>query len=153
MTARPFHELMTELLRQFGLPLPSAQAQEIYTLHFDDQPDVHFVGKVGSRHVDVMTEAAYLSAPATTEALQALLELNACGVSDYPVTVTLHRATGAVIVWSRQPRAALDAGELRRVLQDVQKQAAAVRQRLEQGRERPVSQSGKTLARVARFAR
>jgi Tir chaperone protein (CesT) family len=150
MKSLSFPDLMAELLGHFSLPVPSGLTKEVYTLHFDGQPDIHFVGKNGVNYIDVMTEAGQLRNLQAAESLLALLELNTCGTAEYPATVTVHRASSTVVVWCRQSYAALDLETIKKVLLCIQQQAELVRKQLGKvSTSRPVN----TAASLARMIR
>lgn len=153
MPAQPFHELMRALLKQFHLPTEQVSpSQEIYTLHFDGQPDVHLISKIGSRYIDVMTEAARLDNLKAAEPLLAVHALNGCGLTDPPVMLTVQPDSGHVIAWGRQSRQHLNLEELTRLLRQVQSQAQKVRQVLENPDRKPAGKTD-TAARLTLLMR
>lgn len=123
----PFPELVSWLLRELGLDMPPGGAQEVYTLHFSNEPDVHLVRRTSNRCIDLVTTAAELAALNAPEILASLLELNARDESSFTPTIMLDRPTRAVLVKVRLPEAVVDIALLRKMLDGVRQQSVAVR--------------------------
>jgi hypothetical protein len=130
MMLKSFADLVSELLRSYGMALPDGPPQEVYILHFDSQPPVHIVSRAESAHINVLVEAGRLAAPPSVDQLLALLELNTDKIAGQVAAVTLHRPSSTAVVWTRQPRTALNAEGLRIMLDTVRNHAEFVRQRL-----------------------
>lgn len=149
MTQQTFCALMAGLARQFGLTFPVGMTQDVYTLDFDGQPRVHFIGRHGARYLDVLCEAGTLVQPPTTARLLDLLKFNGCDSADYPVGVTFDASSGTLIAWSRQRLEAMDVASLQQLTQCVRLKAAAVRQWADTPDGHPAgTRSGDTLSRL-----
>lgn len=107
--------------------MPQCAAQEIYTLHFAGEPDVHLVRRTSSRCIDLVTTAADLENLRNAEVLAALLELNGRDESNFTPTVMLDRTTRVVLVKVRLPESVVDVALLTKMLDGVRQQSAAVR--------------------------
>jgi hypothetical protein len=127
MPKSSFADWLAALLRHLHFP-EAATPSPVATFHFEGKPDVHVTGSQGQ--VDIMSEAGQLSAPYSSDTLLGLLALNRCSGADDPANVTLHSASGTVIVWARQRQAALDAAGGARLLQAVQQKSEAAQRLL-----------------------
>ncbi len=148
MTQQTFCALMTGLARQYGLTFPLGMTQDVYTLDFDGQPGVHFIGRHGARYLDVLCEAGTLVQPPTTARLLDLLKFNGCDSADYPVGITFDASSGTLLAWSRQRLEAMDAASLQLLTQCVRLKAAAVRQWADRPDGHPATRPGDTLSRL-----
>lgn len=140
----PFPELVSRLLQLLGLEVPAGGAQEVYTLHFAGEPDVHLVRRTGARCIDLVTTACELSSLKSPEILAALLELNGCDGTAFTPAVMLDRATRAVLVKVRLPEYAVDVALLRAMLDGLRKQSIAVRKLMA-----PPAPAPRTTRRIA----
>jgi len=149
MTQQSFCALMAGLARQFGLTFPGGMTQDVYTLDFDGQPRVHFIGRHGACYLDVLCEAGTLVQAPTTPKLLDLLKFNGCDSADYSVGITFDASSGTLLAWSRQRLEAMDAASLQRLVQCVRLKAAAVRQWADTPEGYPAAtRSGDTLSRL-----
>lgn len=148
MPPQSFSSWLMALLRHLNLPLPTGPAQAAATFHFEGKPKVYVTGRSGQ--VDFMSEAASLSAPYAPDTLLGLLALNRCSQADDAVSVTLDRASGAVIVWARQRQEKLSAVDAACLLQLVRQKVNAAQQLLGRSNQPIPGRSATTLARMLR---
>ncbi|WP_158598063.1 CesT family type III secretion system chaperone [Noviherbaspirillum saxi] len=103
---KDFHNLMASLWRYMDVALPLGQCNEVYTVTFDNQVEVHFLNTLPGR-LDMIAEAGILNNKQAAQPLLDLLELN-----HPPYNVNVDQDTGAVMVWTRQELATLDCSQL-----------------------------------------
>lgn len=127
MTSNPFANLMHALLRHSGIAIPAGDAHEVYSLHFDGEPDVHLIGRAPCRTLEIACEAGSLAMPADSGKLMTLLEMNRCDGMQYPVSIAADRSSGAVLVWTLREFAGLDVAAALQLVQDVRQKSAMVR--------------------------
>jgi len=135
-----FADWIQLLLKRQELALPPHAEQEVYTLHFEDKPSVHFVRTPDGQGVDVLVEADTLASVHAADKLLRLLTLNACHASDYTVAVSVQPPEGAVVLWTRQRWRALDTDAAQALLQAVLDKSDAVRTELR--KQGPRAQAG-----------
>ena len=113
------------LLRYLQMPASSsAPTHPVSKFVFDGKPPVYVRGRGGQ--IEMMSQAGVLTPPYQAETLLALLERNRGMGAGPGVSVTVARASGAVLVWTRQPQATLDAAGAARLLGAVRQQVDAV---------------------------
>ncbi|MDB5773864.1 MAG: tir chaperone family protein [Burkholderia sp.] len=149
MNQTTFPSLMHELLRHWSLPLPTTHNEDVYTLYFDNPLTLHIVSTKDGQ-VNVMGEVGRLNNLQDAVTLLDLLELNNFGAACYPVGVTVHRATGTILVWARQRLMSLDVPALKQLLQCVKQQADTVHRRLDIAGTRAAAATADTLSRMLR---
>lgn len=150
-----FGDWMDALLRHYDLALPAHREQEVYSLHFDGKPSVHFVKAPKEGRVDVLAEVDTLPNLSAADKLLHLLALNACNASDHTVAVSVQQPSGAVLVWSRQCWTVLDLAGAVSLVQSVLDKSDAVREALRKQSARPVQCSaalGRSLVNSLREA-
>lgn len=150
MSARMFSELMEGLLKELKIPLPDNLHQEVCTLHFEGQPDIHFINHV-PQYVDIITDAGVLPSPPTADKLLDLFALNNLDNKALPASITVHRTTGTIIVMCRQHLAQLDVPALLQMKQSIHAKVAAVQSIVDKSTARVETKNAATLVRMTRL--
>lgn len=154
-TPRSFGDWMNALLRHYDLALPAHQEQEVYSLHFDGKPSVHFVKTPKGDRVDILVEADTLPTLHAADKLLRLLALNACHPCGHTAAVSVQPPSGAVLVWSRQRWATLDLADAANLVQTMLDKSDAVREEIRRQSVRPAARPaalGRSLVNSLREA-
>lgn len=129
MSRKLFASLMSGLLAKLNIMGNGDLEQEVCTLHFDGQPDLHLINRE-QQYIDVICEVGRLPGDYSMEDLTALLELNRLEYNQPLVNVTIDTASGTVTILSRQFIHLLNVGTLSQILEVVQHKSRIIQTRL-----------------------
>jgi hypothetical protein len=117
-----FQDLMKSLWKVMQIDLPSDSTSEVYSIMFANQVEIHLLNTVDGM-IDIIAEAGTLRDPLAGPALLQLLALN-----HPPLTVSIDKDSGIVMVWVRQGMAYIEMERLTSLISDLVNTVSLARQ-------------------------
>jgi hypothetical protein len=120
-----FSMLMLGVFDEMGLSGSAEPGHEVYTLNFECEESLHFINRHDD-YLDVITEAGRLAEPCSADTLLSLLALNGYDGMEFPLSVSLERESGTLLVSYMQHLAVLDVPTLVRLTHSIRTKVATV---------------------------
>ncbi len=120
-----FSMLMLGVFEELGLSGSAEPGYEVYTLNFERDESLHFINRQDD-YLDVITEAGRLTEPYSADMLLSLLELNGYDGMEFPLSVSVERESGTLLVCYMQRLAILDVPTVIRLTGSIRAKAAMV---------------------------
>ena len=147
MNVNRFADLMAGMLKELKIPPPLSLQSDSCTLHFDEHPDMHFLNRI-PQYLDIVTDASALNKVVSNDKLFDLLELNGLDAQYLACAVTVHRASGTVVVLCREQIEHLDLQMLLKMKQSVHAKVLDVKRIVNQTDSHAKPKSATTSARM-----
>lgn len=120
-----FSMLMLGVFDELGLSGSAESGHEVYTLNFEHDESLHFINRHDD-YLDVITEAGRLTEPCSAGTLLSLLALNGYDGMEFPLSVSVERESGTLLVCYMQRLAVLDVPTLIRLTHSIRTKVAMV---------------------------